>query len=79
MLAHFAHELQALVGPRIAGEVYVAVMVLSIARTAAKLPFCMRRQKNSAAQPIRFRFSQPSRRPRLYLWEVLLGRRRGLW
>ena len=45
MLAHFAHELQALVGPRIAGEEYVAVMVLSIARTAAKLSFCMRRQK----------------------------------
>ena len=45
MLAHFAHELQALVGPRIAGEEYVAVMVLSIARTAAKLPFCMRHQK----------------------------------
>ena len=45
MLAHFAHELQALVGPRIAGEEYVAVMVLSIARTAAKLPFCLRRQK----------------------------------
>ena len=73
MLAHFVLELQALVGPRIAGAEYVTVMVLSIARTAAKLPFCLRRQKIVLHSLFVFVFSQPSRRPRLYLWEVLLG------
>ena len=56
MLAHFAHELQALVGPRHAGDESFAVMALSFCTHRSQIVVLHAASKNSAAQLICFRF-----------------------